>query len=77
MTDARRKFVVCSAFQTPACCCFANSAPLFEKEGDSAFLALISQSEHPIFFHRSGSRSTFAADYHPVDALQIQFTQIF
>src|SRR6267143_175135 len=76
VTDAAWEFVIRSAFETSAGLCLANSAPLFEEEGDTAPLALIAKGQDPFFLHRPGTGPALAADNHPIDALQIQLANV-
>lgn len=77
MRDACGEFVVGSAVQAAAGLGFADASPLFEEKSDFAFAALISQRENPVFANGSGPWSTFPADDHPVDAAQVQLTNVF
>src|SRR5882762_5458325 len=76
VTDAAWEFVIRSAFETSARLGLANSAPLFEEEGDTAPFALIAKRQDPFFLHWSGAGTTLATHDHPVDASQVQFAQI-
>src|SRR5262245_51031804 len=51
---------------------FADSTPLFEKEGNLEFLTLFPYLSHPRDIHRPRMWSAFAANNDPVDSVQIQ-----
>ena len=70
--DAAWEFVIGLAFEKSAGLCFANSAPLFEEERDTAQLALIPKRQNPLFLHRPGAGPTLATDNHLVDTSQVQ-----
>jgi hypothetical protein len=49
-------------------------APLFEKEWDFRGFALIAHLACPFDQHWPGARPALPADYHPMNAIQINFT---
>lgn len=61
-----------STFKFPAILLLFRPTPLFEKERNTCFLALISNIDDPKWIHWTRARAGFAADNHPVDCLQIQ-----
>jgi hypothetical protein len=71
------KFIVAFAFETSPGFGFAYAAPLLEEEGDLALAALIAQGQSPLFLRNSGTSSTFSADDHPIDPVQVQLSNIF
>ena len=56
---------------------FPDAAPLFEKERNSLFSALLANGGDPLPFHRPGANSAFTANNDPLYPLQIQLAQIF
>src|SRR5436853_3298333 len=57
-----------------ACDLFVFSAPLFEKESGVGLSAYILDFFNPFLKHRSCLRPRLTSDDHPIDAIQIYFT---
>ena len=54
----------------------APATPLLEEKGDILFFALALNIDYPFLLHSSGFRAGFAAHNDPMDASQVDFTQI-
>ena len=54
----------------------ANASPLFEEKRDLLLSALAPDVHDPVLLHRPSMRSAFPSDDHPVDASEIQRTEI-
>ena len=76
-TAAVRYFIICSIVEQPASFGLVNATPLFEKERHSAGGALIANCPDPVAFNRAESWSAFTAGDHPVDAGQVERSEIF
>lgn len=74
---AAGEFVIRFAFEASPEFGLAYAAPLFEKEGDFVFAALIAKRKNPVLLHGAGAGAAFAADNHPVDVAEIELAEIF
>ncbi len=72
-----REVVVCSAVQHPSGRLLAHAAPLLEEEGHTVFPALSFDIQDPVLLHAPGARTALAAGDHPMDAGQVDGTQVF
>src|SRR5579862_3762257 len=71
------EFIIGAAVQFPAGFGFADTAPLFEKEGDPCILALQADIAHPFSIHWPRARPAFATHNYPIDAPQVDGPKMF
>jgi hypothetical protein len=69
-----RKIAVGPSIENSSCYLLPSTAPLLEKEWDSISITLIMKGANPIWLHRARTRSTFSADNHPSNSLQINLS---
>src|SRR3989304_5764105 len=56
----------------PAVALFLDAAPLLEKERDAGPQALVANVKDPIRIHGTRTETGLSADYHPVDAVEVE-----
>jgi hypothetical protein len=76
MFHAAGKLVVCASFENSAGERFSYSTPLFEEKRNLRILALISNGSDPFCLHWPGAWTAFASNNHPIDAGQIESSEI-
>src|SRR5205814_9730164 len=65
------------AIKMTAICTLPHPAPLLEEERYFRPPALIANPHHPLALHRSRSVPTLAADYHPVNPVEVELAEVF
>src|SRR5229473_779886 len=75
--NAFRILVISASIKHPTVLSLSHPAPLLKEKRHSLFPALPTNGDHPLPFHRTRPRSTLAANNHPGNPRQVDFTKIF
>jgi hypothetical protein len=67
----RGHVVVCAPIEQAATGLARSAAPLFEEEGHSRNLAVLTYPTNPVSLHRPRPRPTLSTNDHPLDTIQI------
>ena len=75
--EGERKLIVGAAVERPAGLVLACAAPLLEEEGHPLRATLATDVDDPVSKHRPRAGAALAADDHPVDAAEVEWSQVF